>query len=1367
MAGPQSNGFDILEAGRRKSIKMGDVPVGGSTILQLFVPSTPLRTMLPPNLPATLWQRDRILSLTPRADAQWGAAIGIAVTKVASLAWEVRSDIGLRSKRAQELCLNADSALGQGGWVHYIAKQVRDYLCTNNGCVTEIVRETMAYGSRIVGINHLPSIRCRRTGLPEKPIIYIDKMGREHLLNWWQVMYFSDLPDPDELLYGGGLCSAERAYPQIAKMASIEAFVYEKVSGSRPLAVHIISGLKTEQIEDAIKASEDQMAREGMSSYMGAVIMATINPTTAPSIVTIPLAELPNGFDAKEERDRADLIYANAIGLDPQDLSPLATSNLGTATQSLVLHDKAKGRGLVMFKQAFIHAINQLILDSRTQFLFHERDYDDLKKKADVSKARADLAKTRIDAQITTADQEREILVDEDELPRSFIQQDTIPGESLSDTDKYRVGGPYPPEGEVTFPSPDSSEEADGSEDGVEPSAEEPYLLTAGKSINDGLFSGRSRTKPSVSVDLSEEDETLKLVAEMMQKLYPGKKGVEAVRTKTVWDKTIVRCKSCNRRLISTKVCHHCGMNFHKGGGGGGGTHTKMGVKLTPKLAKDILADPQGHDPDTIKSAAKHLHDKGYIGHTQYMKELQKAESNPSSSSPTSKPTGGGFATPLAAYGVMTDPGASPSLKIEAAEHILNWSSSNSSKKAALDHLYDEGFLTGSQHQNAILAISQGKPLGQITVNQQGKFVEIGPKAGGPKYPGAAGKILEDPSASSGTKIHAAGLLHKNGQMTQEEYDKVTSDIAKSGPHGGTGFGSGTGTSAFKDSTEANFFLNHPDASDKIKLDAAGHLYKKGEMTESQYKMTKAVYGGTGGPTPPLGAGGFHTGSAKNTGQVFVDDKHAFNTMQASSTSQDYKIAAAKHLMDSPTATMQQKVAANQGLYLKGHITKEQHDANLEAIKTGTPVKTAHPTKFTSFGDAEKALADPHAPYESKVAAADHLYKSGILTKDEYTQEIAKAGGATKPTSPLFSSNSSAHQALNDPLSSQATKIAANSHLYDKGMITKEEFDSNTQKILGGASKVPGTSGGPTFVPVSKPKEAHAVLANPNASPEAKLQAAKLLNDKGYTSKSTYQLQVNQIKQQQQLGGVTPSHAQQSAVNAAQAKINAHQNPTPQNTANAQAAQTQAQQAIKGGIVAHEKIPKDVKQFVGTESGSVAAAEKWGHEHYQQWLDGLPADQKQAMTKYTGGSYTSINNHLRGGGKPTSQDLLRDAALKKGRTPEDLLVHRGFDHTPFREALEAGTVTPGTVFHDKGYVSTSLHSERAFQNKIRMRAVVPKGSPGGYVQSISQVPSELEFLMPRSSSFKILGYQKVPTLSGSYYWLVDAEYIGSGEVFGA
>lgn len=405
----------------------------------LVAPNAASMGVLPSDLPLELFARDRILYVTPRHESQWGAAVGIAITKMASVAWDIKSTVRAKRKRFQELLLTADTATHNGGWVRFAAKITRDYTCTNNGCFVEIVRDRATYGSKIIGINHLPSYRCRRTGDPDYPVIFTDRYGREHFMKWFQVMEFCDMPETQDEYMGGGLCAAERAYQQIKKTAALESYVFDKVSGLRPLAIHIINGMTTKQLERMLSDGADGALRRGLTSYMGAIVAATLQPDQAPGLVTIPLAELPDGFDPQQERDRADLIYANALGLDPQDIKPIGNQQMGAGAQSVVLHEKAKGRGLAAFRQAFTHQINWMVLDDRTRFLFTEHDAADKQRKAEtmsrVVAAIAALAKQNI----LNGPQSMQLLSDWEIVPREFIPEDITPVEAISDTEKQDV----------------------------------------------------------------------------------------------------------------------------------------------------------------------------------------------------------------------------------------------------------------------------------------------------------------------------------------------------------------------------------------------------------------------------------------------------------------------------------------------------------------------------------------------------------------------------------------------------------------------------------------------------------------------------------------------------------------------------------------------------------------------------------------------------------------------------------------------------------------------------------------------------------------------------------------------------------------
>jgi hypothetical protein len=439
-----------------KSVTAGDLgEVAANGVIRLIIPWAGYGhdgIALPPK-PPLYWSpaRDVILRSTVFQDAMWAGAIGIAITKMVSMAFEITSKVPKRQKEMQELLLNADG----DGYVSHISKGLRDYLTTDNGQFIEVVRQSKSLSSKIIGLRHLDSYRCTRTGDPETPVIYRDRKGRIHEMKDYQVLMLSDMPDPGETYYGVGLCAASRAYSAIYKLSSMEWYVGEKVAGLHPLAIHIVNGVLDKQLDGAVEAARSAQVSRGATAYMGAVIVG-VPSQASPSLVTIPLAELPDRFNRKEEFDIGVLSYANALGLDVQDLQPLSGQSLGSGAQSSVLADKAMGKGLVSWRQAMTHLVNQRLCDDLTEFTFIEKDYRDRKQDLDLQASRAGTSKTRIEAGITTPDQERIILVGEDDLPEEFLAQPSgTEVNPLSDTDQADLQPGVP--GAITPPQADQN----------------------------------------------------------------------------------------------------------------------------------------------------------------------------------------------------------------------------------------------------------------------------------------------------------------------------------------------------------------------------------------------------------------------------------------------------------------------------------------------------------------------------------------------------------------------------------------------------------------------------------------------------------------------------------------------------------------------------------------------------------------------------------------------------------------------------------------------------------------------------------------------------------------------------------------------
>lgn len=421
-----------------KSVTLGDQTEDAGrkgAVLNFFIGSGPgLATAMPP-VPPVYWspRRDAVLRQTIFQESGWGSAIYIAITKMASLSFRLKG-LGLKARRSRDLLMGADDGKG---WVRFLSRHLRDYLTTDNGVFIEIVRASDAAGSRILGIFHLDSARCTRTGDPERPVIYRDRVNKYHELRDYQVISLSDLTDPADTWYGVGFCAASRAYKAIYRMTCIENYLTEKVTGKRVTKFAFVSGISDTQLNASIATAEQQAASKGYAQYLGAVMIPNIDPTAPAQVAEVDLVSMPDGFNGEQERRNAYLVYADAIGLDPQELDPqlLASRALGTGAQARVIDDKASGKGLVAWRQSFTHSVNEYLTPSDVTFFFSERDYRDRLQMAELQSSRFTSLATLITAQVITPAQALQMLVDSDDVPREFLAQDITPEEEVGEAE--------------------------------------------------------------------------------------------------------------------------------------------------------------------------------------------------------------------------------------------------------------------------------------------------------------------------------------------------------------------------------------------------------------------------------------------------------------------------------------------------------------------------------------------------------------------------------------------------------------------------------------------------------------------------------------------------------------------------------------------------------------------------------------------------------------------------------------------------------------------------------------------------------------------------------------------------------------------
>jgi hypothetical protein len=466
---------DLLD--RKRSVTSGDFATGKPTsdggvwVWQVMDPGS-LTTPAPELPPRSVlaYQADRVLAATLDLEDMWAGVVNQAVTKIAVRGFEIsdKDDSERRTQRGQDLIMNLD---GVASYRSGMNKLVQDFLLTRNGCFIEVERESKAPASRPRALWHLDSLRCRRTGNPDWPVIYWSLDGQWHALRASDVIFFADMPSPRAQLHGIGRPAAERAFKTIVKLAGVETYFREKITGARALKLVFISGVTKKKIEQVKETSDAEQERRGWTIYKGAVVVPT-EDDRAVSVAEIDLASVPDGFNVDTERKDAYLRYANCIGIPAQDIQPLSGQGLGTGTQTIILDEAAEGRGIAYFVKTLEDSINWLLMPKTTTFTFVTNDWRDRKAQIETKQAEAALIMSLLghkgrssesgasDATgssgggggvpgVIKPEQALNMLVDAGIVPKEFLPKDITPEGTVTDS-----GEQSKPAGEGATPVP-------------------------------------------------------------------------------------------------------------------------------------------------------------------------------------------------------------------------------------------------------------------------------------------------------------------------------------------------------------------------------------------------------------------------------------------------------------------------------------------------------------------------------------------------------------------------------------------------------------------------------------------------------------------------------------------------------------------------------------------------------------------------------------------------------------------------------------------------------------------------------------------------------------------------------------------------
>ncbi len=306
-------------------------------------------------------------------------AISSIVKKFTSMNWSIEGPQRVVN-RYQKLLNNAE--FGRG-WNVLLSKTLEDYLSQDKGAFWELIGDGPSDGEMIgpvLGIAHLDSALCQLTGDLEFPVIFWNsKDGEGRKLHTSRVVHMVDMPSPIENMCNVGFCAVSRVIGSSEILLKINQYKNEKLDDLPEAGLLLLSNVLPEQWNDARADYSRERRRLNTEYWANVMTMFSLDPTTPASADFTSFANLPDAFNELETTNIYINILALAFGVDAREFWPLSGGQLGTATESEIMHQKARGKGVGDIISMLERVLNWHVLpDSATFFFDFKNDEEDL-----------------------------------------------------------------------------------------------------------------------------------------------------------------------------------------------------------------------------------------------------------------------------------------------------------------------------------------------------------------------------------------------------------------------------------------------------------------------------------------------------------------------------------------------------------------------------------------------------------------------------------------------------------------------------------------------------------------------------------------------------------------------------------------------------------------------------------------------------------------------------------------------------------------------------------------------------------------------------------------------------------------------------
>jgi hypothetical protein len=324
-----------------------------------------------------------------------------------------------QAEQMEEMILNENDF--DEGWGPWVSKWVEDHITQDNGAFSEVIGEGDPDGpikGPVLGVAHMDSRRCTRTGDPEFPVLYTDTDGKLYKMHRSRVMIASSMPSPAVEMNGVGFCAVSRCVNVSQTLLDMLVYRQEKL-GSRPAQGILVTkgGLDPDDVGEAFEIAEQTMDNKLLRRYGKFVVVGDRGLPEA-GMEKVDLFGLPEGFDEKEATTLAMAAMALAFGTDPRELFPGMTIG-ATRAEALIAHLKQRGKGPGQILETLERLHNSKVLPPHLKMKFDFQDDAQDEQRAEIKLTRASRRTEEIGSGVLDERGGRELALEEGDLTQA------------------------------------------------------------------------------------------------------------------------------------------------------------------------------------------------------------------------------------------------------------------------------------------------------------------------------------------------------------------------------------------------------------------------------------------------------------------------------------------------------------------------------------------------------------------------------------------------------------------------------------------------------------------------------------------------------------------------------------------------------------------------------------------------------------------------------------------------------------------------------------------------------------------------------------------------------------------------------------